>query len=180
MAPRLCRAAGVGLYGVLLGCALRHDPPTVTLRPVHFDLLKQELTSLKVAIVFVDVWATWCAPCIERFPHMVDLSRRYESRGVTFISMNVDNREDKAAVEAAQQFLLKQRAIFRNYLMDENILDAFQDLGVQGIPAVFMYDRTGRQRYFLNADDPNRQFTTRDVDDALSTLVSEPVRKGVS
>jgi hypothetical protein len=64
--------------------------------------------------------------------------------------------------------------------MDENILDAFQDLGVQGIPAVFMYDRTGRQRYFLNADDPNRQFTTRDVSDALATLVSEPVRKGVS
>jgi thiol-disulfide isomerase/thioredoxin len=128
----------------------------------------------------VDVWATWCAPCIERFPHMVDLSRRYVSRGVTFVSMNMDNREDKAAVEAARQFLLKQRAIFRNYLMDENILDAFQDLGVQGIPAVFMYDRSGRQRYFLNADDPNRQFTTRDVEDALATLVSEPVRKGVS
>jgi thiol-disulfide isomerase/thioredoxin len=180
MAPRLCRAAGVCLYAVLLGCALRPEPPAVTLRPVHFDQWKQELASLKGAIVVVDVWATWCAPCIERFPHMVDLSRRYASRGVTFVSMNVDNREDKAAVEAARQFLLKQGASFRNYSMDENILDAFQDLGVQGIPAVFMYDRTGRQRYFLNADDPNRQFTTRDVSDALATLVSEPVRKGVS
>jgi len=39
---------------------------------------------------------------------------------------------------------------------------------------VFMFDRTGRQRYFLNADDPNCQFTTRDVEDALATLVSEP------
>ena len=179
MAAGFCRAAGIGLYGVLLGCALRPNSPAVTLRPVHFDQWKQELTSLRGAIVVVEVWATWCAPCIERFPHMVDLSRHYENRGVTFISMNVDNREDKVAVEAARQFLLKQRAIFRNYSMDENILDAFQDLGVQGIPAVFMYDRTGRQRYFLNADDPNRQFTTRDVEDALATLVSEPVRKGV-
>jgi thiol-disulfide isomerase/thioredoxin len=173
MAARLCRAAGVGLYGVLLGCALGPNPPPVTLRSVHFDQWKQELTSLRGAIVVVDVWATWCAPCIERFPHMVDLSHRYESRGVTFVSVNVDNREDKAAVEAARQFLLKQRAVFRNYLMDENILDAFQDLGVQGIPAVFIYDRTGRQRYFLNADDPNRQFTTRDVEDAITTLVSK-------
>jgi hypothetical protein len=78
--------------------------------------------------------------------------------------------------EMARRFLLQQHAIFRNYLMDENILDAFDKLGVQGIPAVFIYDRVGRQRYFLNADDPNHQFSTKDVDNAVAVLVSESTK----
>lgn len=181
MTARLRGVSVIGLYALLLeGCAFRPAPPKITLRPVHFNAWKQELASLRGSIVVVDVWATWCAPCLERFPHMIELSRRYQNQPVTFVSMNVDNRDDKAAIEAARQFLLKRNAIFRNYLMDENILDAFQELGVQGIPAVFIYDRTGRQRYFLNADDPNHQFTTKDVEDAVAALVSEAARSGVS
>jgi thiol-disulfide isomerase/thioredoxin len=148
-------------------------PPAVVLRPVHFEEWKRELASLKGKVVVVDVWATWCIPCLDRFPHMVELNRRYQNQGVAVISMSVDDREDKRAVEIARRFLVKQNASFRNYLMDENILDAFEKLGVQGIPAVFIYDRAGRQRYFLNADDPNHQFSAQDVDDAVAALVSE-------
>jgi len=159
---------------LLSACATKAPAPTVSLRPVDFDEWKRELASLKGNVVVVDVWATWCAPCLDRFPHIVDLDRRYHNLGVAVISMSVDDREDKRAVETARQFLVKQNANFRNYLMDENILDGFEKLGVQGIPAVFIYDRAGRQRYFLNADDPNHQFSAKDVDDAVAVLVSEP------
>jgi thiol-disulfide isomerase/thioredoxin len=155
---------------LLAACGSR---PAVTLEPVHFDQWKQELGSLRGKLVVVDVWATWCLPCLERFQHIVELDRRYRERGVTVISMSVDDRDDKKAAQIARQFLVKQNARFRNYLMDEPILDAFEKLGVQGIPAVFIYDRTGRQRYFLNADDPNRQFTAKDVDDAVATLLNQ-------
>jgi thiol-disulfide isomerase/thioredoxin len=123
-------------------------------------------------IVVVDVWATWCAPCIERFPHMVQLHDQYKDKGVQFVSMSVDDHEDKSAVEKARQFIIQQKADFPNYLMDENIMQAFDKLGVQGIPAVFLYDRTGKLRYDLNGDDPNRQATLQDVDDALGKLVA--------
>jgi thiol-disulfide isomerase/thioredoxin len=162
---------------LLSACGGAKPPATaVALRPVHFDGWKRELASLKGNVVVVDVWATWCVPCLDRFPHIVDLSRRFRDQGVAVISISVDDREDKRAVEMARKFLAEQNAAFRNYLMDENILDAFEKLGVQGIPAVFVYDRTGRQRYFLNADDPNHQFTSKDVDDAVAALVSEPAK----
>ena len=155
---------------VLAACGSR---PAVSLQPVHFDQWNRELASLRGKLVVVDVWATWCVPCLERFPHIVELDRRFRDRGVAVISMSVDDRDDKKAAQIARQFLLKQNATFRNYLMDEPILDAFEKLGVQGIPAVFIYDRTGRRRYLLNADDPNRQFTAKDLDDAVAALLAE-------
>jgi thiol-disulfide isomerase/thioredoxin len=162
-------AAIVGLG--LSACSHRAER-VVTLEPIPFSAWQQKLQSMKGKIVVVDVWATWCAPCIERFPHMVQLHDQYKDKGVQFVSMSVDDHEDKSAVEKARQFIIQQKADFPNYLMDENIMQAFDKLGVQGIPAVFLYDRTGKLRYDLNGDDPNRQATLQDVDDALGKLVA--------
>ncbi len=128
---------------------------------------------MKGRIVVVDVWATWCIPCVERFPYMVRLFHEYKDRGVEFVSISVDDREDKAAVERARQFVRKQQATFRNYLMNENIMESFEKLGVEGIPAVLIYDRAGRLRYNLNSNDPNHQATVKDVEDALAALAAE-------
>ncbi len=153
-----------------LSCASR--APQVSLRPVTHEQWQKELAALRGQIVVVDIWATWCAPCIERFPHMVRLSQQYNDH-VTFVSLSVDDRSDRKAVEDARQFLVKQNATFRNYLMDENILQSFEKLDILGIPTVFLYDRSGRQRYNLNGNDPNRQFTQKDVEEAVATLVAE-------
>jgi thiol-disulfide isomerase/thioredoxin len=160
---------------VLGGCgSSRSAAPEPALQPIRFEQWQRELASLRGRIIVVDVWATWCAPCLERFPHMVQLYQQYKDRGVVFVSLSVDDHEDKQAVETARRFLKKQNAVFRNYLMDENILQSFEKLGVQGIPAVFLYDRDGRLRYNLNGNDPNHQFTSRDVEDALAALAAEP------
>ena len=42
-----------------------------------------------------DVWATWRAPCIERFPHLVELCRENKDRGLTFVSISVDDSKTK-------------------------------------------------------------------------------------
>ena len=154
-------------------CSLAGCSRPATFEPIRFEQWEQQLRSMKGRIVVVDVWATWCAPCIERFPHMVALYNRYKDRGVEFVSMSVDDRDDKAAVERARLFVRRQKATFRNYLMDENIMQSFDRLGVQGIPAVFLYDRSGRKRYDLNGNDPYHQATLDDVDEALAKLVGE-------
>jgi len=160
-------AAGV------LGLCLAACGPRPELRPIRFEQWKQELASLRGRVVVVDVWATWCVPCLERFPHVVDLDRRYRNRGVTVVSLSVDNRDDPQAVEEARRFLRRQNAAFPNYLMDENILEAFEKLDLLTIPAVWIYDRSGRLRHDLNGDDPNRQFTDDDVERAVAALAAE-------
>jgi thioredoxin-related protein len=57
--------------------------------------------------------------------------------------------------------------------MDENINDAFEKLNVLSIPAVFLYDREGRLRYNLNGDDPNHQFTEKELEDAVARLAAQ-------
>ena len=153
-----------------LSCGSR--PGAIDLRPVTFEEWQHDLAALRGNIVVVDLWATWCVPCIERFPHMVQLYNRYKDHGVTFVSLSVDDREDKQALETARKFLRGQNATFRNYLMNENINQSFAKLDIEGVPDVFVYDPAGRRRYALNGHDPNRQFTEKDVDDAIATLVA--------
>ena len=165
------RWTGILACALLLVLCSRPPASQVGFQPITFDDWQKHLASLRGRIVVVDVWATWCTPCIERFPRMVEMHHRYKDKGVAFVSLSVDNREDQRAIAAAREFLRKQNAVFENYLLDENILQDFEKLDLLGIPAVLIYDREGRRRYKLTGDDPQRQFTHQDVEQAVATLV---------
>ena len=143
-----------------------------TLEPVSFEGWQEELYSLQGQIVVVDMWATWCLPCIERFPHMVELSTEFADQGVEFVSLCLDDRDDADAIELARKFLTEQKATFPNYLMDEVVTHAFEKLDLLGIPAVFIYGPDGVLRYRLTGDDPNNQYTDADVADAIEELLA--------
>jgi thiol-disulfide isomerase/thioredoxin len=55
----------------------------------------------------INVWATWCVPCVAEFPGLVSISRRLNSRDFDMISISVDDPKDTAK---ALQFLKKQHA----------------------------------------------------------------------
>ncbi|MCB1054578.1 MAG: hypothetical protein KDD11_03600, partial [Acidobacteria bacterium] len=110
-------------------------------------------------------------PCVERFPQMVELSREYGPKDVTFLSLSLDDREDPGALRRAAAFLAEQKADFRHYRLDEPVLDGFDMLGLLGIPAVLVFDREGALSRKLTTDDPNDQFTEQDVVKAIEELL---------
>lgn len=55
----------------------------------------------------INVWATWCAPCVQEFPELVETSRKFGLRDFEFISISADDPSDPAPVKA---FLEKQKA----------------------------------------------------------------------
>jgi len=59
----------------------------------------------------VNVWATWCAPCVAEFPGLVSISRRLANRDFELITISVDDPGDEAQVK---QFLEKQHASVPN------------------------------------------------------------------
>jgi peroxiredoxin len=54
-----------------------------------------------------NVWATWCAPCVQEFPDLVTTARKFGLRDFEFINLSVDDPANAAAVKA---FLEKQKA----------------------------------------------------------------------
>ncbi|HLX36204.1 MAG TPA: TlpA disulfide reductase family protein, partial [Candidatus Binataceae bacterium] len=48
------------------------------------------LSSLRGKVVFLNVWATWCGPCVEEFPDFVTMNHMYRDRGFEFVSISAD------------------------------------------------------------------------------------------
>jgi len=59
----------------------------------------------------INVWATWCVPCVKEFPDIVSISHQFANRDFEVITISVDDPKDEARVKA---FLEKQRATVPN------------------------------------------------------------------
>lgn len=147
--------------------------PVVELVPVSFAEWEARRTEFVPDLLVVDLWATWCTPCLERFPHMVEMHHKYKDRGVQFVSLSLDDREDPSSIEFARTFLQEQKATFPNYLLDENIMDGFELIGIQTVPAVNIYNRNGQLVRELNNNNPNDQFSDADIERALLELLGD-------
>jgi thiol-disulfide isomerase/thioredoxin len=64
----------------------------------------------------VNVWATWCGPCVIEFPDLVSIHRIYRGRELEVVTVNAD---DAAKREKALEFLKAQQASTRNYAFDK-------------------------------------------------------------
>lgn len=127
----------------------------------------------KGRILVVDLWASWCVSCIERFPAMVEMSQVYEDQAkpVQFISLNMDDPTDTEALDWSNRFLLRMQAEFPHYHLQENLMKSFEALDLLGIPVVLVYDTSGEERFRLTGDNPNRQFGDEDVAVAIESLL---------
>ncbi len=73
------------------------------------DLLKNNSDKLRL----INVWATWCGPCVTEFPEFIKMNRMYRGRDFEFISISADDPENKDKV---LKFLQKKQASNTNYL----------------------------------------------------------------
>jgi len=141
--------------------------------PITLDQWNSKLSGYQPNVVVVDMWAMWCTSCIERFPEMVKMHQRYKDNDIVFISMNLDDREDTESINAANRFLHKMNASFEHFHMDENIMHTFEQLNLIGIPAVLIYNQQGEEQFRLTGDNPNKQFTEADIEQAIQTLIKQ-------
>jgi peroxiredoxin len=72
-------------------------------------LMKNQGTKLRL----INLWATWCVPCVEEFPELVTLNRMYRDRGFELVSISTD---DNSAKRKALKFLEKQQSSSPNYI----------------------------------------------------------------
>lgn len=96
----------------------------------------------------VNIWATWCGPCIVEFPDFVDINRMYRDRAFEFISLSADKLAQK---DKALAFLKKREASNTNYIFaGEDIYDLIDvvDKDWQGsLPYTALIDAQGKALY---------------------------------
>jgi len=79
---------------VLCGCYGSSRPPRIGTSAPDFIVQdtdhKVELRDFRGKIVVLNFWATWCPPCVEEMPSLVQLEQRFSNKGVMVIGISVD------------------------------------------------------------------------------------------
>ena len=117
--------------------------PVVPPRPapdVHFTTLSGKTVSLDAYrghVVLLNLWATWCPPCIKEMPSLARLQAKLPDLAVLAIS------QDRRGAEAVDPFLAKLKLTgLATFLDPEN--GASGAFKVEGLPTTILIDRDGR------------------------------------
>ncbi|HEY4902331.1 MAG TPA: TlpA disulfide reductase family protein [Candidatus Sulfotelmatobacter sp.] len=121
---------------------------------------KITLSQFRGQVVVLNFWGTFCAPCVEEMPSLVEMQRRMKSRGVEVLAVSID--EDESA--------------YRQFIKDHNIsLLTVRDprqmiagtYGTFKFPETYVIDRNGvMRRKFIGAVD----WTEPDITEFLGKL----------
>lgn len=85
----------------------------VSLDTIGADGIKELVKNGSDKLRLINVWATWCGPCVVEFPEFVAMNRMYRRRDFEFISISAD---EPAKKDKALQFLQQQQASNKNYI----------------------------------------------------------------
>jgi thiol-disulfide isomerase/thioredoxin len=98
-----------------------------------------DLTAFKGRHVLLNLWATWCAPCVRELPALSHLQAAVDTRKLVVVPVNVGR--DKATATAA--FLKQHKAELPVYIDTKSaFLHAF---GATGLPLTVLIDPKGRE-----------------------------------
>lgn len=85
----------------------------VTIEELDLTQLKSLLKNDGINYKLVNVWATWCGPCVTEFPEFVTMNRMYRNREFELITISLD---EPARKPNALNFLTKKQASMKNYI----------------------------------------------------------------
>jgi thiol-disulfide isomerase/thioredoxin len=121
---------------------------------------RQMLAKYHGKALVVNFWATWCEPCRDEYPLIVDLAKEFKAQGVNVVGVDMDDESDMNLV---RRFIARMQPTFPNYRQKPGIdLDAFYD-GVNPewkgtMPQTVFYGRDGHIAGFFLGTRPRPAF----------------------
>ena len=112
------------------------------------DQLSSLINNRNGRVLFVNVWATWCIPCVEEFPELIKLHDSFNGKPIDFVSLNVNLLAGKDSLVIP--FLQKKKSNLDIYMANKDNVDGLLDLldknwsGV--VPVTFIFDKDGNRQ----------------------------------
>jgi thiol-disulfide isomerase/thioredoxin len=114
------------------------------------DNRRTKLADYAGQVVVLDFYATWCPPCRQETPHLVQLQRRYGSQGLRVIGLNVGGPDDRDKVPG---FIEEYGIQYTLGFPDAGMTDLYLS-DDDSIPQAFVFDRKGQLvKRFISYDD---------------------------
>jgi len=101
------------------------------------DGKKVSLADYKGKVVLLNIWATWCAPCVAEMPSMEKLYQELKDEGFELLAVSVD----ESGVEVVTPFMKKHKLSFPVLLDTQGDIKSLYQL--TGIPESFIMDKDG-------------------------------------
>lgn len=105
--------------------------PDFDLPSIYEGQANISLASLEGKTIYVDFWASWCAPCLVSLPQYNELYHKYRNQGLEIVAINVDN-----PIEDGLEFLQETPLDFLIPADPEG--DAAELFGVIGMPSSYL------------------------------------------
>lgn len=122
------------------------------------------LSDFKGKVVVIDVWATWCAPCIQQFPYLHKMEEAFKGKDVAFLSVSIDYEKDKQKWVT----MLKEKNLIGTQLFAGGWTKITKDYAITTIPRFMVIAKDGTM---VSADAP------RPSDPKLTQMVNEQLAK---
>ena len=118
----------------------------VKVETINLEKLDRIISNRNGKPLLINVWATWCVPCLEEFPDLIEFSKKYKNEiEVVGISVDLPEEIDSKVIP----FLQKHNAGFPNFIADikdpEDFINLLNTDWSGAIPATFFYDKNCEQ-----------------------------------
>lgn len=119
-----------------------------------------DFESLKGKVIFLNIWATWCPPCIAEMPNIHSLYKKMDPNKVAFVMLSVD----EGGMAKVKKFIDKKGYTFPVYMPASEFPQAFYS---NAIPTTFIISPAGK---IMAKHEGMAEYDTKEVRDYLNGL----------
>ncbi len=141
--------------------AIHVSAPDFTLKTL--DDQEITLSDLKGKVVLLDFWATWCGPCRESIPHLIQLEKKFKEMEFKVIGMSMDRGD----VDTVRRFVKSMDIPYSIIITPD---DVARHYSIRGLPTTILIDQSGMVHEKIIGFN---QTIAKQLEDKVAELLSE-------
>ncbi len=104
---------------------------------------KFNLADYKGKVILIDFWASWCIPCREEMPYLMELYRKYKDSDFEIIAVNIDDNPDNA-----RKFISELPGTIHFPVVKDSKQEIPPQFQIKGMPSTILVNKKGIIQYW--------------------------------